>query len=53
MKTETLKLLQDYFSTTDNRWVQDKLEILELEIDSVFIKGKIEGSNECIKMLRH
>ena len=50
MKTETLKQLQDYFATTDNVWVQSKLEMLELEIDGVFIKGKIEASDEMRKI---
>ncbi len=44
---ETLKELQDYFSTTDNTFVQHKLNILEKEIETEIIKGKMQG----VKML--
>lgn len=50
MKTETLKQLQDYFSTTENIYVQNKLEILELEIDQEIIKAKIAMFDELKKI---
>tara|TARA_R110000772_G_scaffold24498_5_gene64612 strand:+ start:1821 stop:1967 length:147 start_codon:yes stop_codon:yes gene_type:complete len=39
---ETLKKLQDYFSTTDNVYVQCKLQLLKVEIEREIIKAKLE-----------
>ena len=46
---KTLKFLQDYFSTTDNIFIQRKLELLELEIELEIIKGKREVLSELKK----
>jgi hypothetical protein len=46
MRTTTLKLLEDYFSTTDNVFIQQRLRILEIEIDMEITKAKIETFNE-------
>lgn len=43
---ETLEYLQDFFSTTDNIIIQQKLELLKLEIEREIIKAKIEAINE-------
>jgi hypothetical protein len=48
---ETLKLLQDYASTTDNVWMQKQLEVLELEIDCEIIKGKMSVQDAALKLI--
>lgn len=47
--TETLDLLQDYFSTTDNVYIQHKLQLLKLEIEREIIKTKLETVQELNK----
>ena len=48
---KTLEHLKDYFSTTDNTYVQNKLKILELEIDHEIIKAKMDGVNSLAEKL--
>ena len=43
---ETLQLLKDYAATTNNVWLKNQLDILELEIDSEKIKSKLEQLQE-------
>ena len=40
---KTLKHLQDYFSTTDNTYVQRKLELLEKEIELAILEAEVRG----------
>ena len=42
---KTIKLLKDYFSTTDNDWMITQLEILETEIEMDIITEKINLLN--------
>ena len=46
---DTLQLLQDYAGTGENTWLQDKLDLLKLEIDLEIQQSNIEGYRECIK----
>ena len=39
---ETLQHLKDYFSTTDNTYVQNQLKKLELEIELAILQAEIE-----------
>jgi len=39
---ETLDFLTDYFSTTNNTLVQNKLEVLKIKIEKEIIKAKME-----------
>jgi len=48
---KTLKELQDYFSTTDNTYVQHKLKLLEIEIEKEIIKAKMAALNETISIV--
>ena len=43
---KTLKHLQDYFSTTDNTYVQNQLILLEKEIELEILKANAEGFTE-------
>ncbi len=42
---KTLKHLQDYFSTTDNTYVQNQLNLLEKEINIAILDAKIDALN--------
>jgi hypothetical protein len=39
----TLKVLQDYASTTDNTWLQNKLDLLEMEVFAEIIGAEVEA----------
>ena len=52
MTTRTIELLKDFYSTGDNVWMQNKLELLELEIEEIYIKGKMDGTDTCINLLK-
>ena len=52
MKLETLQHLQDYFSTTDNLHIQNKLKVLEIEIEQLVIKTRIEECDKRIEKLK-
>jgi len=43
---KTLKLLQDYFSTTDNTYVKNKLRLLEMEIELAILEANRDGFAE-------
>lgn len=42
---KTIKLLKDYFSTTDNDWMITQLEILETEIEMDILTENINLLN--------
>ena len=42
---ETLNFLTDYFNTTDNVFMQNKIEILKAQIDLEITKQQIEFFN--------
>lgn len=39
---KTLNELKDYFSTTNNTYIQNKLQLLEIEIEETILKTKID-----------
>jgi hypothetical protein len=39
----TLKLLQDYASTTENTWLQNKLDLLEMEVYAEVVGAEVEA----------
>lgn len=47
--TKTLQTLKTYFSTTDNHWVQQKLNQLDGEIKDLVLQTKIEVHNLYVK----
>lgn len=49
---KTLNYLKDYFSTTDNLHIQNKLKVLEIEIDQLVIKTRIEECDKRIEKLK-
>ena len=42
----TLNFLEDYFSTTNNILIQDKIKILRAQIDLEITKSQIQMFNE-------
>jgi hypothetical protein len=46
---ETLELLKDYASTTDNVFLFKKLELLEIETELAITRAKIQVINETNK----
>jgi len=48
---ETLKQLQDYASTTDNVYLQSKLELIEREIQTLIHTERMKVYDDCIKMI--
>lgn len=46
LNIKELNELKDYFSTTDNLYVKNKLAILETEIECEIIRVKIEMLNK-------
>jgi hypothetical protein len=46
MYKQNLQLLKDYFSTTENVLIKNKLDLLQLEIEASIIEAKIEVFNE-------
>ena len=47
-----LKLLKDYFGTTDNVYVQHQLEILDSEIDMSIMDAQIKVMNENLDKIK-
>lgn len=39
----TLKQLQDYASTTSNTWLQNQLDLLEMEVYAEIVGAEIEA----------
>ena len=52
MKLKTLQHLKEYFSTTDNTYIQNQLKLLELEIEELVIKTRIEECDKAIDKLK-
>ena len=47
---ETLKQLQDYANTTDNVYLQRKLELIEREIETLIHAERMKVYDTCYKM---
>ena len=45
----TLKLLQDYASTTENTWLQNKLDLLEMEVYAEVVGAEVEALTRHLK----
>lgn len=49
---KTINLLKDYFSTTENTWMINQLEILESEIEISIIDAQIKVINENLNKIK-
>ena len=48
---ETLKQLQDYANTTDNVYLQRKLDLIEREIETLIHTERMKVYDTCYKMI--
>jgi hypothetical protein len=49
---KTINLLKDYFSTTDNVYVQHQLEILESEVEMSIMDAQIKVMNDNLNTIK-